>query len=79
MDNKVWVCGRVTCYATQSWQFQGVFRVEALAIAACRDETYFIGPAVLDVSLPEAPMEWPESYYPMAKLTDHAISTEGEK
>ena len=49
------------------WEFCGVFDDEKLAVAACKDENYFIGPALLNEELPVETVEWPESYYPKRK------------
>lgn len=62
----VWLCGKVVKDGDM-WNVQGVFTSEELAIAACRDEYYFIGPVVVDESLPDEPVEWPGAYYPLAR------------
>lgn len=51
-----------------SWEFQGVFDSESKALAACRDETYFVGYARLNVALPHESSPWPDCWYPLAKV-----------
>lgn len=68
----LFIVGRVTSApdaAAATWDFQGVFSTEALAIAACRDHTYFVGPALLDQELPhETEPEWPGARYPITPV-----------
>lgn len=61
----LWIVGRAVG-TERAFEFQGVFSSEAIAVAACKDETYFIGPATLDEELPHETMtdNWPGSYYP---------------
>lgn len=47
-----------------AWAFQGVFDTKEKAIAACRDDHYFIAPAVLNAEIQHDPIpmdgvEWP--------------------
>ena len=63
-DAIVWICGQQ--HEEGQWEFQGVFTTEDLAIAACRNETYFIGPAKLDEQLPAETCMWAGGYYPKA-------------
>ena len=51
----------------KTWDFQGVFSTKILAEAACINEWYFVGPAVLDKSLPVDTIDWPGAYYPQAR------------
>ena len=44
--------------------FQGIFSTEEKAIASCRDESYFIMPFELDVSLPHKKKICKRAYYP---------------
>lgn len=62
--NKVFIVGRID--GNGSWDFQGVFETEQLAIAACRDETYFIGPAIVNEVLGHDTEDWPGAYSPKA-------------
>jgi len=71
---KVWICGKHKSLGKDSngteytsWEFQGVFRTKDLAINACKDENYFIGPAVMDEPLPDEELDWPGAYYPKEK------------
>lgn len=60
---RLWIVGQWK--AEGVWEFAGVFDSEAAARDACRDETYFVGPAVLNERLPHESMtEWPGAYYP---------------
>jgi hypothetical protein len=60
----LWIVGKVTNYEAQAWEFIGVFDEESLALANCRDEWYFIGPARLNEALPHATVNWDGAYYP---------------
>jgi hypothetical protein len=46
---------------------QGTFSTQARAEKECLDESYFVGPLVMDVCLPHDPMEWPGLYWPRKK------------
>jgi hypothetical protein len=64
---ELWICGKFieeTEYG-RVWEFAGVFADKDLAIKACLDENYFIGPAILNEYLPEESMEWDGAYYPL--------------
>jgi len=60
----VWIVGQVDRADDQRWQFAGVFSSELQAVSACRDETYFIGPAILGRAWPHYRCQWPGAYYP---------------
>lgn len=67
---QLWICGQRTGVWSPRgtpWEFQGVFDSKDKAVAACRDETYFIMPATLNESLPHEPTACNEAYYPLAK------------
>lgn len=49
----------------KAWEFQGVFSDEAKAIAACTSPRHFIGPAVLDCTLPDATVPWDGAHFPV--------------
>lgn len=70
MDNQVWICGKLLDFATCSWEFMGAFSKKALAVAACTEPCHFIGPATLDVRLPDEPIMWPDCYFPLEKETE---------
>lgn len=61
----VWIVGKTTNYLTNSWEFQGVFLTEIDAVEACRQESYFVGPAVFGESRPDESVPWEGAYYPM--------------
>lgn len=62
LDGQVcWVVGQ---HVGGSWDFQGVFATEDLAVAACHHPTYFVGPATLNEPLSREAMDWPGIYYP---------------
>jgi hypothetical protein len=46
------------------WEFIGVYDTEQRAIDACIKDEYFVGPAVLNSSLPDKTVDWPGCYYP---------------
>ena len=62
--DKLWVVGR-WWGKNETWEFFGVFSTRPLAIAACKGKDYFIGSAILDKSLPEEPVDWPDFCYPL--------------
>ena len=64
--NKLWIVGKIIWKDAENWNwlFQGIFDSEQKAIDACPDEFYFIGPAELNVKLPNDDIRWPGSYYP---------------
>ena len=59
---KLWIVGQKP--ADGQWQFQGVFDSEEAAMAACRNETYWIAPATLNEFVPHEPVIWDGGYYP---------------
>ncbi len=61
----VWIVGKVLDAENNRWEFQGVFTEEKLAVGACRDERFFVGPMVLDQELPMESVVWPGAYYPV--------------
>ena len=54
------------------WDFQGVFSSREKAVAACRDERYFVGPAELDEPLPNEQIEWSGCFWPTKKEREDA-------
>ena len=60
----LYIVGRIT---EHSWDFQGVFSTEGNARNACRDESYFVGPCLLNEELPHETEEWPGIYFPLHK------------
>jgi len=63
----VWIVGRYI--ENEPWQFMGVFDSEAEAVGACRDDTYFIGPATLNEQLPHELTVWTGLRYPLLETT----------
>ena len=58
----VWICGKIKA---GGWaEFVGAYSSEDLAVAACKDASYFVGPAVVNQTAPEPPMTWHGAYYP---------------
>lgn len=54
-----------------AFEFIGVFDSEEKGLAACLNQQYGIGPAVLNEDLGDARSDWPEFYYPhMMPLLD---------
>jgi hypothetical protein len=63
----LWFVGQYRA-ETQSgivWDLQGVFGGKERAIAACRNEHYFIAPIAPNVELPDETVEIPGCYYPL--------------
>lgn len=65
---KLWVAGMFRDLKQPIWELVGVFDSEQMAIDACIDYRYFIGPAVLNEATPFERMEWPGCYYPKSQL-----------
>ena len=64
---KLWIVGRIFDGKNDSgkeWSFQGVFDSEKQAIVQCLDYRYFIGPAIINETIPTEDEIWPGSYYP---------------
>jgi hypothetical protein len=55
---KLWICGQSTGIGRE-WEFQGAFSSEMDAIAACKNERFFIGPANLNEKIPTRSIKWP--------------------
>lgn len=67
----MFVVGRVHVASPGVWDFQGVFSTEEAAAQACRDYTYFVGPAQVDTPLPHTTMpEWPGAFFPVPVPTE---------
>ena len=62
----LWIVGKELDYTKSAWEFQGVFDAESDAIAACKTERYFIGPALVNKAVPDRRAEWNGAYYPKA-------------
>jgi hypothetical protein len=69
---QLYVVGKMT---ETSWEFAGVFDDERMAVVACRDETYFVGPAILNKPAPAESVAWPGAYYPLVHATDELFYT----
>jgi len=67
----VWIVGRDNEkpeeHADQTWDLIGVCSTEELAVEACTDVHYFIGPIELNKILPKELVPWPGTYRPKAK------------
>lgn len=62
---RLWLVGKVNSENYKEWEFQGVFITKARAVAACKDEFYFVGVLTLNEALPYESEDWPGAYYPM--------------
>ena len=68
-EKTLWICGQVkTDGKDNKWSFHGVYDTEEKARAACMGTNFFIGPSVLNKSLPLEDILWPGSYYPIKDL-----------
>lgn len=66
MDKTLWIVGQIRPEQhSQLFEFQGVFSSKELAIAACRSQTYFVAPTMLDVEIPDEQSAWPGCEYPL--------------
>ena len=65
---KLWIVGKIGLKNYLEWQFEGVFDDEQKAIAACKDDKYFIGPTTLneEYAIGESD-DWVDAYYPIEK------------
>lgn len=57
------------------YMIQGLATTESIAVAMCRDETYYIGPMPVNYALPHERCEWPGLYCPLMKVEDEPAST----
>lgn len=65
MPETVYIVGKLLSrYDPSQWEFQGVFDTESAAVDACLDEWHFVGPATMNVELPQDRETWPGSYFP---------------
>lgn len=64
---ELWICGKYIKDPEQEkrWEFIGVYDSQDKAIKACIKESYFIGPAKLNESLPDDEDDWDGAYYPL--------------
>jgi len=62
---ELWVVGKITHYP--AWEFQGVYLFEQSAVDACKDETYFIGPVIVNEMITGGSLLWPETYHPLSR------------
>lgn len=77
MAATLWICGHFSS-AGGEWEFIGVFDSEALAIEACTDATYFIGPTELNARHVDEPKPWPGAYMPKGRWPTND-TTKGEQ
>jgi len=62
---KLWIVGKYRGEGGSiSWDFVGVFDNEDVAVDACLDYTFFVGPAYLNEDVGNKNIEWPGCYYP---------------
>ena len=75
LKTEVWFVGRRELQADgpSIYHIQGIATDEVIAIAMCRDDTYFIGPLPVNVALPHERCEWPDMYFPL-KHDDAAVN-----
>jgi len=66
---KVYVVGQIKGgdWPDTNWDLYGIFRKREDAVKACKDETYFVGPAPMNTTLGEKTVEWPDIEYPIKK------------
>jgi hypothetical protein len=78
---EVWVCGCFIqeCEHGNVWEVHGVYSTEELAVKACNDEYYFIGPLNIDEALPDSAKEWPRCYYPIGEMVIEVQRARNEK
>ena len=78
MSENLWLVGRFISIHDDGtcWEWIGIFDTEWRAVDACQDETYFIGPAKLNESLPYETVDWPGCYYPKSNYLPEAETPE---
>lgn len=69
-QTSLWIVGKALNQETTSWEFQCVFSSEEKAVAACVDDSYFVGPATLDNALSHDTTEWTGARYPRLETSD---------
>ncbi len=64
MDTMCYVVGQYRSgeWPDVVWDLQGVFLDRRDAIAACRNEYYFVVDVPLGVLMPDEPIKWPTSF-----------------
>ena len=62
MSGIVWVVGQYI--VNGPWEIQGVFSDEGQAVAACVEDSFFVGPVPFNEALSIEKREWVGSYYP---------------
>lgn len=60
----LWVVGESLESHDDAWAFVGVFDSRQSAIDACTTERHFVGPAEVNVRLPDGVQEWTGGFYP---------------
>lgn len=63
---ELWVVGNVTDAVSNGWDFIGVFDDESLALDACEDPMYFVGPVRLNEPFVcKDHTDWKGAYFPL--------------
>ena len=76
VSDAVWIVGKRTgnpWRESMTWEFQGVFSDREAAIAACRSDAHFVGPAVMDCELPDEETPWDGACYPMLEYPTQEV------
>ena len=71
-DVTLYIVGKIYKYVGGfvDCEFCGVFESEQLAVAACKTDQYFVGPAELNERLPDNRKTWAGCYYPLAEKVE---------
>ena len=66
--NRVWICGQYKSgeFLNTVWDLQGIFSTREKAVAACRNENYFIAPVTVDEVVPDETTSFPGVEYPLS-------------
>lgn len=67
---ELFVVGKINRENYLEWEFIGIFDKKELAEKECLDDTYFVGPCVLNNAVHER-VNWPKAYFP--KGEDYGI------
>jgi hypothetical protein len=64
---ELWVCGKHIKETEDGnvWDIQGIFNNKDLALKACKNESYFIAPIIMNEYSPDETTDWPGVEFPI--------------
>jgi len=65
----LWLVGKFIAETPDGnvWDFQGIFTTKKKAIAACKEQSYFVAPVEPNEELRDETMAFPKAEYPKRK------------